>query len=94
MAVEITRSHHLDKATARRMVKDVAAPLTDQLGLRCRWEGDRLTFERLGAKGFIEIADQQVRIVVNKSPLLPVSEAQIREQIEATLDEYLSNNSP
>lgn len=90
MPLEISRSHHLDKATTRRMVEQMVATLNEKLPFTYRWNGDRLHFEQVGIKGHIDIADHQVRVFVNKSPLLPVSETWIREQVEATMDQYLS----
>lgn len=91
MAVDITRSHHLDKATTRRMVEQIAASLNEQLSFTYTWEGDRLTFARTGVNGYIELAETTVRVYVRKSPLLPVSEAWIRQQVEEALDEHLDN---
>ena len=91
MAVDISRSHHMDKATTRRMVEKIAASLRESLHFDYAWEGDRLNFERIGVKGYIDIADHQVRVYVSRSFLLPVSEDWIRKQVEAALDEYITN---
>ncbi|MFQ5568730.1 MAG: polyhydroxyalkanoic acid system family protein [Rhodothermales bacterium] len=89
MAIEIHRSHHLDKTTTRRMVEEIAAMISEQFTLTYEWHDDRLSFKRLGVSGHIDIADHEVHIVVDKSPWLPVSEAHLREQIEATMNEYM-----
>lgn len=91
MAFEISRSHHLDKTATRRAVEEVVASLAETYLFSYEWEGDRLTFGHIAVNGYIEIADHQVRIYVRKSPLLPVSEACIREEVEASLDHYISN---
>ena len=90
MAVDITRTHHLDKEASRRLVEKIAAALDDKLHFKYAWEGDQLTFRRSGVHGYIAIADHQVRVYVRKSRLLPVSEGWIRQQVEAALDEYLA----
>ncbi len=91
MAVDISRSHHMDKATSRRVVEKIAASLRESLHLDYSWHEDRLTFERIGVNGYIDIADHRVRVYVERSFLLPVSEAWIRKQVEAALDEYIIN---
>ena len=91
MAVDISRSHHMDKATTRRVVEKIAVTLRESIHFDYGWHGDRLTFERLGVKGFIDIADHRVRIFVQTSPLLPVSDSWIREKVEAALDEFITN---
>ena len=90
MAVQITRSHHLDKATTRRMVEDIATSLSQKLSFRYHWEADRLVFKRTGVSGHIDVDDHRVDVFVSKSPLLPVSEGWIRSQVEAVMDEYLA----
>ena len=81
----------MDKATTRRVVEKIAASLRDSLHFDYHWQGDRLTFERIGVNGYIDIADHQVRIYVKRSFMLPVSESWIRQQVESALDEYIAN---
>lgn len=89
MALEITRTHSLDKAETRRMVEAIAASLSRDLHLSYTWEGDRLLFKRTGVNGHIDVDDSAVHVVVKKGRLLPVSEAWIRQQVEAVMDQYL-----
>ncbi|MFB3132498.1 MAG: polyhydroxyalkanoic acid system family protein [Rhodothermales bacterium] len=90
MAFEISRSHHMDKAASRRRVEEVVASLGQTYHFSYHWDGDRLRFGNLAVKGYVEIADHQVRVFVRKSPLLPVSEDSIRSEVEATMEQYLS----
>ena len=91
MAIDISRSHHMDKATTRRVVEKIATSLGQSLHFTYTWHEDRLTFERIGVKGYIDIADHRVRVFVRKSPLLPVTEDWIRQQVETSLDKYIAN---
>ncbi len=93
MAVEIQRTHHLNKAATREMVEEIAASLGTKLNMTYRWEDDRLVFQRVGVKGHIAVADHTVRVFVSKSPLLPISEGWIRTQVEAVMDQYLGARS-
>ncbi len=83
----------MDKATTRRVVEKIAASLGETLHFTYTWHEDRLTFERIGVNGHIDIADHRVRVYVKKSPLLPVSEGWIRQQVEAALDEHITNGA-
>ena len=91
MAFEISRSHHMDKATTRRMVEKIVASLGETYHFSYKWEGDRLTFGHIAVEGYIEIADHQVRVYVRKSPLVPISEDSMRAEVEAALDTYIAN---
>ena len=64
MAVDISRSHHMDKATTRQVVEKIAVSLRESLHFDYAWHGDRLTFERIGVNGYIDIADHRVRVYV------------------------------
>ena len=90
MAVEITRPHMLGKPEARRMVEAIAASLSTKLNLSYAWSGDRLTFKRTGVNGHIDVEDDAVHVFIKKGRLLPVSDAWIRQQVETTMDEYLT----
>ena len=90
MAFEINRSHELDKATTRRMVEKIVASLGETYRFSYQWEEDRMTFGNFAAKGYVEIADHQVRVYVRKSPLFPVSEQSLREEVEAAIDAYIA----
>ena len=90
MAFEISRSHEMDKATTRRMVEKIVASLGETYRFSYQWEEDRMTFGNFAVKGYVEIADHQVRVYVRKSPLFPMSEQSLREEVEAALDAYIA----
>ncbi len=92
MAFEINRSHDMDKVTARRMVEKIVASLGETYRFSYEWEEDRLNFGHFAVNGYIEIADHQVRVYVRKSPLFPVSEQSLREEVEAAIDEYIAKS--
>ena len=89
MAIEIERPHQLGRARTRAMVEEIAATLARELNLTYAWEADRLVFRRRGLHGHIEVEDEAVRVFVQKGRLVPVSEAWIRREVEAVMDEYL-----
>lgn len=93
MAFEISRSHHMNKATTRRMVEKIVASLGDTYFFSYEWKDDRLNYGHIAVNGYVEIADHQVRVCVRKSPLLPVSEQCLRDEVEAALDAYIANGT-
>ena len=91
MAFEISRSHDMDKAMARRIVEKIVASLGETYRFSYEWKEDRLNFGHFAVNGYIENADHQVRVYIRKSRLLPVSEQGLREEVEAAMDEYIAN---
>lgn len=89
MAISVTRPHPFDHATARRRVDVLAQTLSRKLNLRTSWEGDRLSFKRTGARGHIDVTPDHIHVEISTSPLLPISDARLRQQVDAVLDEHI-----
>ncbi len=94
MAIDLSRPHYTNRAAARRRIEAVARDLAEELNLDYRWDGDRLRFQRLGAKGSIRVDDTHVHIHLTRSPFLPVSEAWLTAQLQQYLDEHLPEAPP
>lgn len=90
MAIDVRHPHALTIDEARARVQDLADALSHQLSLRTRWEGDRLVFKRLGAKGYIDVDESEVLAHVETKKLLPVSDSWLREQITAQMRAHLA----
>ncbi len=88
VSIKIHRTHNLSKSSITEIVEDIASDLSEALNIRYQWEGDRLVFKRLGVSGYIEVEGQAVTVYINKSPLLPISDAQIRRHVEEKMDEH------
>jgi putative polyhydroxyalkanoate system protein len=71
-------------------VENTVRQMADGLGVSYHWEGDRLVFGRVGVNGHINVYENEINVVVNKSFFLPISDSTIREQIESHLDEHFS----
>lgn len=89
MAISVTRPHPFDHATARRRVDVLAQTLSRKLSLRTSWDGDRLSFKRTGARGHIDVTPDHIHVEISTSPLLPISDARLRQQVNAVLDEHI-----
>jgi len=87
--IHIERTHELGIEEARRQVDAVALALESELHARCCWEGDRLTFERTGCSGAVEVgADRitlDIRLGLLLAPLKGTIERTITEQLDARL---------
>ncbi len=88
--MKIKRSHSLKKSEAKQRVEEIVRQMADGLGVNYHWSGDQLQFSRLGVNGFIDVDESEIRVVVNKSPFLPISDSTIKEQIESYLDTHIS----
>ena len=83
--IHITRSHHLDQATLRANVQELADTLAKKLSAEYRWEQDRLIFKRSGASGFIRLGNQELEVEVKLGMLL----SPLKGGIESSITEYL-----
>jgi putative polyhydroxyalkanoate system protein len=86
----INRSHNLEKREAKQRVERAVRQMADGLGVDYNWKGDKLEFGRLGVNGHIDVDDNEITVVVNKSLFIPISDSTIREQIEGYLDAHFS----
>ena len=89
MPIYIHRKHHLTFEEARSQVALAAEDLAVQLKIKYNREGDRITFKRTGLKGHIDVDPFAVRVHLDRNPLLPVSDAWLKAQVEEYLDLHL-----
>lgn len=83
--ISIVREHGTSRARARTAVERVAAEIKAKHEMTCQWDGDRLEFHRLGARGVLEISDETVSIDVHLAMLL----APMRHRIQAAMEREL-----
>lgn len=88
--IHIEREHGLGLAEARRQIDQVAETLRNQLQARFHWEGDRLEFERSGAHGVIEVAEDRVTLDIRLGLLLRPLKGTIERTITEQLDSHLA----
>ena len=60
--IVIYRKHGKTLAEARKSAERMAAELNEEFELNCAWQGNVLTFERLGVSGKLELDDQEALI--------------------------------
>ena len=88
--VHITRKHKLDKKTVRREVQSLADKLADELSAECSWEKDRLSFNRKGAKGHIQIGKGELEVEIKLGLALSPLKGKIEKIVSSYLDEHLA----
>ena len=89
--IAVSRSHRLSREALRERIEAIAQRLETEFDARCRWQGDRLLVERSGAKGYIEMDEQCVRISLKLGLLLRPMQGAIRQTINDYLDRELGS---
>lgn len=85
--IVIYRKHGKTLAEARKSAERMAAELNEEFELNCAWQGNVLTFERLGVSGKLELDDQEVGVIVNLSFLLTALKPTIEREVHRFFDE-------
>ena len=85
--IVIYRKHGKTLAETRKSAERMAAELNEEFELNCAWQGNVLTFERLGVSGKLELDDQEVGVIVNLSFLLTALKPTIEREVHRFFDE-------
>jgi len=86
--IHVKKNHHLDKAHIRQQVQKLAEKLGEEFSVDYTWQDDRLVFERTGAKGHIEVSQNEVEVVIQLGLLF----TPLKGTIEKTVTDYLDEN--
>ena len=89
--IVIYRKHGKTLAEARKSAERMAAELNEEFDLNCAWQGNVLTFERLGVSGKLELDDQEVGVIVNLSFLLTALKPTIEREVHRFFDENFAS---
>ncbi|HEY4117351.1 MAG TPA: polyhydroxyalkanoic acid system family protein [Byssovorax sp.] len=92
--IDIKRAHTLDKDEAKRRAEQLAKGMEDKLGIRWRWEGDRIKFDApsgaaKGATGAVSVSATEVRVEVDLPFLLRAIKGTIEGKINEKVDAVL-----
>jgi putative polyhydroxyalkanoate system protein len=88
--IDICRSHHGQPARARAALDEAARSLAASYGIRHRWEGERLLFERSGLRGHVDVGPSDLRLRIELGLLLGTLRPVIEREIERQLDQHLA----
>jgi putative polyhydroxyalkanoate system protein len=86
----IDRAHTIGLDRAREVALRIAAELTDQYDMDCCWEGDLLSFSRVGAHGTLEIDPDRIRVVLKLGILLSAFKPMIEDRLHRNFDRYFA----
>lgn len=87
--IDERKRHSIGKEEARKAAEEIAQDIGEKISASYRWEGDELRFERTGAKGSIQVSDEEVRVQVSLSFMLRPLKGTIESKIRAYMDENL-----
>lgn len=85
--IVIYRKHGKTLAEARKSAERMAAELNEEFDLNCAWQGNVLTFERMGVSGKLELDEKEVGVIVNLSFLLTALKPTIEREVHKFFDE-------
>jgi putative polyhydroxyalkanoate system protein len=92
--IDISRSHTLDKDEARKRAEQLAKSMEEKLGIRWRWEGDRIKFDAAsgaakGATGTVSVDTSNVRVEVDLPFMLRPMKGMVESKITDKLDKLI-----
>ena len=83
--IEIRRAHGLGLKAARAAADEMAERLGRKFGLKGRWEGNVLKFERPGVTGSLALSDKDLDLSVALGLLLKAMKGPIQQAVEQEL---------
>ena len=92
--IDIRRSHALSLEAAKQRAEELARSMEGKLGIRWKWEGDRITFDApsgtaKGANGSVSVDTSAVRVEVDLPFLLRPMKGMVKSKIEEKLSALL-----
>ena len=93
--IDIRRSHTLSIDEAKKRAEELARGMETKLGIRWRWEGDRIKFDApsgaaKGANGTVSVDGSAVRVEVDLPFLLRAIKCTVESKIHEKLDQVIS----
>jgi putative polyhydroxyalkanoate system protein len=92
--IDISRPHTLEKDEARRRAESLANDMQEKLGIKWRWDGDKIRFEApsgaaKGATGVVHVDPKDVRVEVDLPFLLRAVKGTVEQKINQKLEDLL-----
>lgn len=92
--IDIRRNHTLDKDEAKRRAEALAKSMEEKLGIRWRWEGDKIKFDApsgtaKGATGTVHVEPQAVHVEVDLPFLLRPAKGMVESKISQKLEDLI-----
>ena len=92
--IDIRRTHALDRPTMRQKSEELAKSMEEKLGIRWRWEGEKIRFDApsgraKGVSGFVSVEASTVRVEIDLPLLLRPMKGMIESKVNQKLDTLL-----
>lgn len=92
--IDIRRSHTLGKEVAKQKAESLAKGMETKLGIRWRWEGDKIKFDApsgaaKGATGNVGVTDSEVRVEIDLPFLLRAVKGTIEGRVNDELNKLM-----
>jgi putative polyhydroxyalkanoate system protein len=92
--IDVNRQHALDKEEAKRRAEELVRGMETKLGIRWRWEGDRIRFDApsgaaKGATGIVSVDPSRIRVELDLPFLLRAIKGTVEAKINQKLDELI-----
>ena len=84
--IEVRRDHGLGVEGARAAADRMMASLEQRFGLRGRWDGNVLRFERQGVTGHLAVDEDKLHLAVSLGFLLRAMRGSIQAEVLRELD--------
>lgn len=88
--IYVKKKHSLDRAHIRQQVQRLAEKLSQELSVDYTWRDDKLMFERAGAKGYIEVGNDEVVVEILLGLLFTPLKGHIEKTVTGYLDQHLA----
>lgn len=89
--IDIRRAHSLTIEEARKRAESIAREMQGKMGIRWRWEGDRIEFDAPGgaAKGVtgnVHVTPREIRVEAHLPFVLSLIKGSIQDKMSAILN--------
>lgn len=92
--IEVSRAHGLGLEGARTAADRMMASLEQRFGLRGKWDGNVLRFERQGVTGHLAIDEHKLQLAVTLGFLLRAMRGSIQAEVLHELDRLFGSVRP
>ena len=86
--IHIERIHHLDRTRLRQRIEVLADQLEKEYKTGYQWHDHKITLQRTGARGYIELEDEIVVIDIKLGGLM----RPLTKKMESMINEYLDKH--
>lgn len=86
--IKISHKHSMDHAHACETVRQIASQLASRYGISHQWHDDKLTFNRPGLDGCIEVHEDHVDVLASLGLMLSPLKGRLTQEVEQMLDKH------